>query len=87
MVLRRDRYLRRLGKVLHVSRRGSLILRTEKTPPSGRDTVVVDKKVQRVGRIIDVFGPVKQPYVAIKPASSVEPERLIGQVLYLYRRN
>ena len=37
--------LRRLGTVLHISKRGSIILRTDKTPPIGRDSIVVDKKI------------------------------------------
>jgi RNA-binding protein len=78
--------LRRLGKVLHVSKRGALILRTEKTPPIGKDAIVVDKKVQKIGWIQDVFGPVKNPYVSIRPFDKLAAEKLLGQILYLYRR-
>jgi len=78
--------LRRLGKVLHISNRGSIILRTEKTPPVGRQTIVMDKKAQEVGTIIDVFGPVKYPYVAIKPNRGYDPQKLVGQMLYLYKK-
>jgi len=78
--------LRRLGKVLHISNRGSIIIRTEKTPPVGRQTIVMDKKAQEVGTIIDVFGPVKYPYVAIKPNRGYNPQKLVGQMLYLYKK-
>jgi len=78
--------LRRLGKVLHISNRGSIIIRTEKTPPVGRQTIVMDKKAQEVGTIIDVFGPVKFPYVAIKPNRGYNPQKLVGQMLYLYKK-
>ncbi len=78
--------MRRLGKVLHISNRGSIILRTEKTPPVGRQTIVMDKKAQEVGTIIDVFGPVKFPYVAIKPNRGYDPQKLVGQMLYLYKK-
>ena len=77
--------MRRLGKVLHISNRGSIIIRTEKTPPVGRQTIVMDKKAQEVGTIIDVFGPVKFPYVAIKPNRGYDPQKLVGQMLYLYK--
>jgi RNA-binding protein len=78
--------LRRLGKVLHISHRGSIIIRTEKTPPVGSKSVVMDKKAQEVGTIIDVFGPVKFPYVSIKPKRGYDPKKLVGQVLYLYKK-
>lgn len=78
--------MRRLGKVLHISNRGSIIIRTEKTPPVGRQAIVMDKKAQEVGTIIDVFGPVKFPYVAIKPNRGHDPQKLVGQMLYLYKK-
>lgn len=78
--------MRRLGKVLHISNRGSIIIRTEKTPPVGRQAIVMDKKAQEVGTIIDVFGPVKFPYVAIKPNRGYDPQKLVGQMIYLYKK-
>ncbi|TXT57029.1 MAG: hypothetical protein BAJATHORv1_20627 [Candidatus Thorarchaeota archaeon] len=89
--------MRRLGNVLHVSTRGSLIIRCEKTPPIGGK--VVNKKVEPVGKIIDVFGPVNSPYVAIRAKHSDKIkhdkdedarraylESYIGQVMYLYKK-
>ena len=78
--------MRRLGKVLHISNRGSIIIRTEKTPPVGRQAIVMDKKAQEVGIIIDVFGPVNFPYVAIKPNRGYDSQKLVGQMLYLYKK-
>ncbi|MEM2142046.1 MAG: Gar1/Naf1 family protein [Candidatus Thorarchaeota archaeon] len=76
--------MRRLGKVLHISQQGHIIVQTDKTPPVG--AVVVDKDVRNVGRIVDVFGPVKRPYVAIRPQEIERTSKLIGQTLYLYMR-
>ncbi|MFX1367164.1 MAG: H/ACA ribonucleoprotein complex subunit GAR1 [Promethearchaeota archaeon] len=78
--------MRKLGKVLHVSKRGSLIIQTEKTPPSGEHSVVVDKAAEKVGTIVDVFGPVKTPYVAVRPIKGISSEKYIGQNLYLFVR-
>lgn len=76
--------MRRLGKVTHVSHRGSIILRSEKIPPIGAQ--VVDKKVQLVGRVQDVFGPVHRPYVSVRPKSEVDGHSLVDQMLYLYKK-
>ncbi|TFF96800.1 H/ACA RNA-protein complex protein Gar1 [Candidatus Thorarchaeota archaeon] len=75
--------MRRLGKVTHISHRGSLILRSEKTPPIGAQ--VVDKQVQPIGRVLDVFGPVRRPYLSVRPKKGIGAQNLVGQVLYLYK--
>lgn len=75
--------MRRLGTVLHISKRGSIILRTEKTPSAGSRSIVLDKNAQEVGVIIDVFGPVKEPYVAVRPNRDYDTSKLVGQMLYL----
>jgi RNA-binding protein len=76
--------VRRLGTVLHVTPRGMIILRTDKTPPAGAK--VVDKKVAMVGKIQDVFGPVNNPYVSVRANDKEAAGKLVGQVLYLYSK-
>ena len=75
--------MRRLGRVLHVSKRGSLILRTDKTPPIGPKALVLDKEAKKIGTILDVFGPVNNPYVSIRLYDGIDPYKLVGQPLYL----
>jgi RNA-binding protein len=75
--------MRRLGKALHVSKRGSLILRTDKTPPIGPHALVLDKGANKIGTILDVFGPVTNPYVSIRLYEGIDAQKLIGQPLYL----
>ncbi len=72
--------MRRIGMVLHVSRSKSLILRAESIPRFGQE--VVDSKLRPVGKVSDVFGPVKRPYIAVKPSVS-NPESLVGKPLYV----
>lgn len=78
--------MRRLGTVLHVSHRGSIIVRTEKVPPVGSKSIVFDKKAQEIGIIIDVFGPVRNPYVAIRPNKGFDTKKIVGQVVYLHKK-
>jgi len=78
--------MRRLGKVLHISNRGSIILRVDKTPPMGSKSIVMDKQAQEIGTIVDVFGPVANPYVAIRPRRDFDLQKLVGQMLYLYKK-
>jgi RNA-binding protein len=78
--------LRRLGTVLQISNRGSIIIRTEKVPPIGNKSIVFDKRAQEIGIIVDVFGPVKNPYLAIRPLKEIDPKKYIGQVLYMHKK-
>jgi rRNA processing protein Gar1 len=48
---------------------------------------VVNKKSENIGIVKDVFGPVGEPYVTVKPRKDIEnPESLVGQMLYLYKK-
>jgi RNA-binding protein len=49
-------------------------------PDIGRD--VVDESLSSVGRVVDVFGPVDRPYVAITPSGGTSPASLVGKKLY-----
>lgn len=71
--------MKRLGRVLHVSSSRNLILKAENSPKIGNK--VVDENLKFVGTVFDVFGPVFQPYVSVKPVTS-EPQRLIRNTLY-----
>ncbi|MDF1537411.1 MAG: Gar1/Naf1 family protein [Candidatus Thorarchaeota archaeon] len=76
--------MRRLGKVLQVTKRGSVIVQTDKSPPIGAK--VVDKQAQPIGIIQDVFGPVNNPYVSIRSKNHEKSLKLINQIVYLYKK-
>jgi rRNA processing protein Gar1 len=56
-----------------------LILKAGNSPKIGDK--VVDENLKIIGTVFDVFGPVSQPYVSVKPVAS-EPQRLIENTLY-----
>ena len=72
--------MKKLGRVSHYAKQGFLILRTNWVP--GLNDRVVDKDLTFVGVVKDVFGPVKSPYVAVKPRVK-KPEGYVGSVLYV----
>jgi rRNA processing protein Gar1 len=72
--------MRLLGRVLHLGARGP-ILRTPEAPKLGQP--VFNSKRKRVGNVQDIFGPVKNPYVVLKPASGVSAESLVGSPVYV----
>lgn len=48
----------------------------------GIGTGVVDSSLTQVGRVVDVFGPVARPYLAVKP-SHRDPASMLGDRLYV----
>lgn len=44
--------------------------------------IVVDESLDTVGRVVDVFGPVSRPYVAVSPSNRDGLTALVGQKLY-----
>lgn len=74
--------MKRLGKILHLSKSRSLIVKLASKPSINIGSNVLDSKLREIGVIQDVFGPVASPYVAIKP-SSADPSSLIGKIAYV----
>ena len=74
--------MRRLGKVLHLSKSGNLILRLDQPPVPAISTKVCDYKLRQIGVVNNILGPVKSPYVSVKPTASLDGA-LTGRVLYL----
>lgn len=46
-------------------------------------TTTVDERLTEVGEIVDIFGPVQRPYLAVSPTDRIRPPSLVGDVLYV----
>jgi len=71
--------LQRIGCVVHISSNGNMILKADNVPRIGDQAM--DEDLKAVGRVFDVFGPVSNPYVAVRPSVD-EPSRYVQRVLY-----
>jgi RNA-binding protein len=72
--------LQRLGKALNVTPSQNVVVKIDKTPQIG--STVIDDKLQVVGKVFDIIGPVSAPYAVVKP-SVKEPAKLTNKQLYL----
>lgn len=72
--------MKRAGKVVRVAQ-GLAIVRAENDEFPEIGTAVVDEQLDEIGRIVDVFGPVERPYLAVTPEDRSLPQ-LVGSVLY-----
>ena len=79
--------MRRVGAVVRTAQ-GLAVLRTDETDDDTdalRDeigTMVLDDSLEEVGRVVDVFGPVSRPYLAVTPDDDVHLPSLMGATLY-----
>ena len=80
--------MKKLGIVLHTTSHSNLLVRG-KLPNRGligikTGSIVVTKKMKKIGRVYDIFGPVQQPYISIKPhISDREQYKLRNEWVYL----
>jgi len=76
--------LRKLGVILHISSHGYIILRASLFPKI--DSSVLTKRMKKIGKVHDVFGPVTSPFVSVKPSKKIGPadlKKLQGEKVYI----
>jgi len=73
--------MKKLGIVKNVIHDGTILLRASEIPAPG--TRVYDLRGVEVGKVARVFGPVKEPYISLKPKPQIETMGLLGTTLYL----
>ncbi|MFB6124164.1 MAG: H/ACA ribonucleoprotein complex subunit GAR1 [Haloferacaceae archaeon] len=72
--------MHRLGTVDRTAQGLAIVRSDDDSPRIG--TEAVDETLSTVGRVVDVFGPVDRPYLAVSPAEDVRPADLVGKRLY-----
>ena len=73
--------MKRVGEVVRTAQNLAVVrCPGDDHPAFGMD--VVDENLTDVGRVVDVFGPVDRPFVAVSPADDVRLPTLLGKPLY-----
>ena len=73
--------MRRVGTVSRTAQ-GLAVARCDDAADPDIGLSVVDESLATVGRVVDVFGPVDRPYVAVSPTEGVRVADLLGSKLY-----
>jgi len=58
--------LKRLGTVQHLSGQGYMIVRGDTDACPGLNSIVLTKEARKVGKLVEVFGPVSRPYFSVE---------------------
>ncbi len=79
--------MEKVGKIINSSKGKDLILEADshfelQKAVNFVNKELVDEKLQKVGLVKDVFGPVKKPYLSVKPVKS-NLKKTKGKELYL----
>lgn len=72
--------MKRAGTALGTAQ-GVVVVRSPDESTLDIGTQLVDDSLQSVGRVVDVFGPVERPYLAVSPTVE-NPALLVGSPLY-----
>ena len=73
--------MRAVGEVVRTAQ-GLAVLRSDDDGHPDIGTEIVDERLETVGRVVDVFGPVERPYLAVSPTDGVAVPALLGERLY-----
>ncbi|QLD88084.1 H/ACA RNA-protein complex protein Gar1 [Natronomonas salina] len=73
--------MKRVGEVVRTAQGLAVVRCPDEEHPDVGDRVV-DQDLDDVGEVVDVFGPVDRPYVAVSPADGVVLPNLLGKKLY-----
>lgn len=74
--------MRRAGTVVGTAQ-GVVVVRgtDDQFPEVGVE--LVDERLNTVGAVVDVFGPVEQPFLAVSPSADRAVARLVGDTVYV----
>jgi len=76
--------LKKIGQVLHIGPGNRAIAKVEAPPKLG--ATVFDLKKKPIGIVLDIFGPVKSPYIEIE-VKDRKPEKIVNYPLYVLPRS
>ncbi|MEF8781836.1 MAG: Gar1/Naf1 family protein [Haloarculaceae archaeon] len=73
--------MKRAGEVVRTAQGVAVVHSPDESYPSiGTD--LVDESLAEVGTVVDVFGPVERPYLAVSPEEGVRLAPLVGAAVY-----
>ena len=81
---KKNNKLREVGQISHISSTNKLIIPIKNTYRIG--ATLVNKNNKPIGRINDIFGSTKKPYLSIKTSKKFKKIR-VGETVYLSPNN
>lgn len=76
--------LKKIGNISHITSTNKIIVPSNKTPRIG--LLVVNKNNKAIGKINDIIGSTKNPYISIKTSKKFNKIN-VGEAVYLPPKN
>lgn len=73
--------MKRVGEVVRIAQHLAVV-RAPDADHVDIGTPVLDENLDDLGRVVDVFGPVERPYLAVTTDDDVHLPALVGSALY-----
>ena len=73
--------MKRIGEAVRIAQ-GVIVVRAPDDEFPDLGTTVLTDELDEVGEVVEIFGPVEQPYCSIAPDDDVHPAALLGAPLY-----
>ena len=70
---------RPIGTAIHVAKSGRLVIKAKGDIRTGE--FVFDERGNQVGKVLEVIGPTRSPYLTVIPANE-QSKRVIGRLVY-----
>jgi len=64
--------MHKLGRFLHSSKDGLLVVRTHDACKVSKGGAIFTKKGEKIGSVSEVFGPIEKPYISVRSSKSLE---------------
>lgn len=74
--------MQRVGDVVRTAQNVAVARVPDGNDPPDIGRRVIDESLDEIGDIVDVFGPVERPYVAVAVEDGVSLPTLVGEPLY-----
>jgi RNA-binding protein len=69
-----------VGRVSHLNSRNLAIVSTDDKVP--KNTKIYDSEKRNIGRVVNIFGPVSEPFLAISPNKGMRITKIVGREVY-----
>ena len=73
--------IKKIGKVSHVSKSGFIIVKAKELPKVGSE--VCNRKLEKIGYVYDMIGPVNSPFILIRPKDKVVLRRFDDELFVI----
>lgn len=74
--------MNRIGTVVRTAQGLAIVRAADGDAPPAVGTAVIDEQLNDVGEIVDIFGPVESPYLAVNPTANRRLPELVQTVVY-----